>query len=78
MTKFSVGVADRGCSVRLPRTVEKSGKGYYEDRRPASNMDPYVVSAAILSVTSLDSFGLEDLEKHYHNFLEFKKSLNIA
>ena len=38
--KFSYGVANRGASIRIPRTAEKDGCGYFEDRRPASNMDP--------------------------------------
>ena len=37
-----------GCSVRIPRMTEKEKKGYFEDRRPASNMDPYVVTGKIM------------------------------
>ena len=51
--KFSYGVANRGCSVRIPRETEKNGKGYLEDRRPSSNMDPYVVTSLIYETTSL-------------------------
>jgi len=32
--KFSFGIANRGCSVRIPRQTEKEKKGYFEDRRP--------------------------------------------
>lgn len=40
--KFSYGVSDRGASIRIPiSTVESDWKGYLEDRRPASNADPY-------------------------------------
>ena len=42
--KFTWGVADRGVSVRVNRAVAEEGKGYFEDRRPASNADPYQVS----------------------------------
>jgi glutamine synthetase len=52
--KFSWGVADRGCSIRIPRGVAKAQKGYLEDRRPASNMDPYSVCNAILTTTLLN------------------------
>uniref|UniRef100_A0A915E743 glutamine synthetase n=1 Tax=Ditylenchus dipsaci TaxID=166011 RepID=A0A915E743_9BILA len=45
--KFTWGVADRGCSVRIPRHVGEEKKGYLEDRRPSSNCDPYAVTAAI-------------------------------
>lgn len=52
--KFSWGVADRGSSVRIPRGVANAGKGYLEDRRPSSNMDPYAVCHALLSTCLLD------------------------
>ncbi|KAK4337434.1 hypothetical protein RND71_043638 [Anisodus tanguticus] len=42
--QFSAGVANRGASVRIPRRVFDQGFGYLEDRRPASNCDPYVVT----------------------------------
>ena len=51
---FSYGVANRGASIRIPRTTEAKGKGYLEDRRPASNMDPYVVTSLIFAATHLD------------------------
>jgi len=53
ITKFSYGVANRGASVRIPRQSEKEKKGYFEDRRPASNGDPYAISAKIFETTSL-------------------------
>ncbi|KAI9276801.1 hypothetical protein BDA99DRAFT_430093 [Phascolomyces articulosus] len=45
---FSYGIANRGASIRIPRHVGKEGKGYMEDRRPASNIDPYRVTSIIL------------------------------
>ena len=51
--EFTYGVANRGASVRIPRTTEKNGKGYFEDRRPSSNMDPYLVTSKIFETTSL-------------------------
>eukprot|EP00252_Welwitschia_mirabilis_P019731 TRINITY_DN464_c0_g1_i1.p1 TRINITY_DN464_c0_g1~~TRINITY_DN464_c0_g1_i1.p1 ORF type:complete len:360 (-),score=72.84 TRINITY_DN464_c0_g1_i1:163-1242(-) len=50
---FSWGVANRGASVRVGRDTEKEGKGYFEDRRPASNMDPYVVTSMLADTTLL-------------------------
>lgn len=44
---FSWGVANRGCSIRVGRMVPVEKCGYYEDRRPASNLDPYVVTRLI-------------------------------
>ena len=43
ITEFRWGVSDRGASVRIPLHVNKEGKGYLEDRRPAANINPYVV-----------------------------------
>ena len=49
---FSYGVSDRGASIRIPvGTVEDGWKGRLEDRRPASNADPYKVAAAIVKTT---------------------------
>jgi glutamine synthetase len=45
---FSYGVSDRGASIRIPVSTAQSWKGYLEDRRPASNADPYRVAARIL------------------------------
>jgi len=46
---FKYGVSDRGASIRIPiYTVEHNWKGYLEDRRPASNADPYCVTARIV------------------------------
>jgi glutamine synthetase len=40
MDRFTWGVGSRAASVRIP-TAE--GAGYFEDRRPAANADPYVI-----------------------------------
>ena len=46
---FSYGVSDRGSSIRIPiSTVQNGWKGYLEDRRPASNGDPYLISGRII------------------------------
>jgi len=48
--KFSYNISDRGSSIRIPvGTVQNGWKGYLEDRRPASNADPYKVAARIIS-----------------------------
>ena len=47
--KFSYGISDRGASIRIPVfTVSDNYKGYLEDRRPASNADPYRIAARII------------------------------
>ena len=53
--KFSYGVANRGCSVRIGNENTKNEKGYFEDRRPSSNCDPYLVTGMIFQTTCLDN-----------------------
>lgn len=53
---FSSGVAHRGASIRIPRQVDKDGKGYLEDRRPSANCDPYDVTEALVRTTILDNW----------------------
>jgi glutamine synthetase len=48
ITTFSAGVANRGASIRIPRSCSEEGKGYLEDRRPSSNCDPYQVNAELV------------------------------
>ena len=45
--KFSWGVSDRGSSIRVPQATAKQWIGYLEDRRPASNADPYRIVRVI-------------------------------
>ena len=45
--KFSWGVSDRGASIRVPLPTSQGWKGYLEDRRPASNADPYKIIKVI-------------------------------
>ncbi len=56
INKFSYGVSDRGASIRIPVTTKEDGwVGRLEDRRPASNADPYKVGARIIeTVNSVD------------------------
>ncbi|KAL9054849.1 MAG: hypothetical protein Q9162_003881 [Coniocarpon cinnabarinum] len=46
--KFTWGVANRGASCRINRACQEEGKGYFEDRRPASNADPYQITGVIV------------------------------
>jgi glutamine synthetase len=49
ISQFSYGISDRGASIRIPAVVaEKGWKGWLEDRRPASNGDPYKIAARII------------------------------
>ena len=54
---FSYGVSDRGASIRIPvGTVEDGWKGRLEDRRTASNADPYKVWSSIIK-TKKEALG---------------------
>ena len=51
--KFSYGVSDRGASIRIPISLPANDwKGYLEDRRPASNADPYKIVAIMIDTVS--------------------------
>lgn len=41
--KFTIGIASRAASVRIPTTTIQNGYGYFEDRRPAANANPYTI-----------------------------------
>jgi len=52
--QFTWGVANRGASVRIPRQCFQEGHGYIEDRRPASNCDPYCVTEMLVRTICLN------------------------
>jgi len=62
---FSYGIGNRASSVRIPTSTASEKKGYIEDRRPASNADPYVVGAAIIDSTLNKDSLLGPLVEHY-------------
>jgi len=76
---FSYGVGNRAASCRIPTsTIAEKGKGYVEDRRPASDMDPYVVTALIADTTLLDEQSLaQGLIEHYRNWHVWKQTAKI-
>ena len=75
---FSYGPGNRAASFRIPTsTYAAKGKGYIEDRRPASNIDSYVVAAVILSTGCLNGKGTEDLVAHYDKWTNFLKKEGI-
>jgi glutamine synthetase len=53
MERFTWSVAGRHTSVRVGREVAMNGCGYFEDRRPASNCDPYLVSSLLVKNTNV-------------------------
>jgi len=54
ISQFSWGVADRGASIRVPTATAENWRGYLEDRRPASNCDPYRVCKMIVEAVAYD------------------------
>lgn len=52
--KFSWGIGTRNTSVRIPNQTITDGCGYFEDRRPASNIDPYLSTSIIFKTCCLD------------------------
>jgi len=55
LSEFTYGVGTRHTSVRIGNDIHAAGKGYFEDRRPASNIDPYLATARMFA----SSLGLE-------------------
>jgi glutamine synthetase len=51
--KFNWGIGSRNTSVRIGYDTYKNKKGYFEDRRPASNIDPYLATSMIFQTCCL-------------------------
>lgn len=51
--KFTYGIGTRNTSIRIPNQVYKEKSGYFEDRRPASNIDPYLTTSLIFKTCCL-------------------------
>ncbi len=52
--RFSYGASDRGASIRIPiYTTSHDWKGYLEDRRPASDADPYQIVHRIMETVKI-------------------------
>jgi len=49
--QFSVGIGNRGASIRVGNDTIRDKKGYFEDRRPGSNCDPYLVTGMLFKTT---------------------------
>lgn len=52
ISEFSYGVGSRNTSIRIPNQTVKENKGYFEDRRPSSSLNPYIATS-LLFATSL-------------------------
>jgi glutamine synthetase len=47
MEKFTYGIGTRNTSIRVGNDTFNKGKGYFEDRRPAANIEPYTVTSLL-------------------------------
>ncbi len=47
--EFKSGVSHRGASIRIPAQVAEKGCGYFEDRRPGANANPYQVARQLIT-----------------------------
>lgn len=76
LDEFSFGIGNRAASVRIPTSTAAQKKGYIEDRRPASDIDPYVVTAMIADTTLIERTMATQLVEHYREWLASKPSLD--
>jgi len=74
---FSWGAGNRAASCRIPTSTMAEKKGYIEDRRPASDIDPYVVCALICDTTLLDDSLAKPMLDAYKKWQEWRKVTNI-
>ena len=62
--KFSYGVANRGSSARIPTNTVMKKKGYFEDRRPSANCDPYLVGGMLCATCIMRNTEGETIKKN--------------
>lgn len=56
ITEFRYGIGDRTASIRIPHSIlDSTTPGYLEDRRPASNGDPYEIVCRMLKTVCKES-----------------------
>jgi glutamine synthetase len=58
--KFSWGIGTRNTSVRIPNQAVREKRGYFEDRRPAANIDPYLATSNLFKICYLDKTNDDD------------------
>ena len=51
--KFTYDINNKSASVCIPYKTYNNKCGYFEDRRPGSNIDPYIVTSKIFETTCL-------------------------
>jgi glutamine synthetase len=56
--KFGWGIGTRNTSIRIPNQVFQDKCGYFEDRRPAANIDPYQATFKLFQTCCLDEINV--------------------
>lgn len=73
INSFSYGVGNRAASFRIPTsTATAAGKGYIEDRRPASNIDPYLVCSMLVNSGINPEDLSTDLKAAFQNWRKWR------
>lgn len=58
--KFSWGIGTRNTSIRIPNQTFNDKRGYFEDRRPAANIDPYLATSMLFDTCcSNNNYNIE-------------------
>ena len=75
---FSYGVGNRAASFRIPTsTASANGKGYIEDRRPASNIDPYLVCGMLVNSGILEEDLSADIKAAFQTWRKWRSDNNL-
>jgi len=75
---FSFGVGNRAASFRIPTSVaHDNGKGYIEDRRPASNIDAYIVGSMIFDTGVLEKSKAQEMLDHFNKWRAWRVTADI-
>jgi len=74
LNEFKYGAGDRGASVRIPNKTAREKKGYFEDRRPSSNMDPYLVGGMLADTSILKIKYGDEMLNAFETFLKNESS----
>lgn len=73
--EFTSNVGDRSATVRIGMKTAQEKKGYFEDRRPAGNCDPYLVGGLIIDTIALGGKYGNDILTAFNEFKKRQGSL---
>jgi len=74
INSFFYGIGNRAASFRIPTsTAHANGAGYIEDRRPASNIDPYLVCSMLVDTGVLNESLSDDLKTSFAKWRKWRE-----